>query len=152
MVADATKDVSLVDLLDMDDLELESIDTTIASVAGSALMKEAPTRFSTPKCPRPLTSESSTPPTPSTSTSTATPFQPPAKKLKLNLGLSRPQPKILLSMSQVIHKIMNSSLSGSSSACVTVVVIRTEAHTIIKTIECENNNLLLFPVVVSLFI
>ena len=31
-VADATKDVSLVDLLDLDDLELESIDTTIASV------------------------------------------------------------------------------------------------------------------------
>ena len=30
MVADATKDVSLVDSLDMDDLELESIDTTIA--------------------------------------------------------------------------------------------------------------------------
>ena len=29
MVADATKDVSLVDSLDMDDLELESIDTTI---------------------------------------------------------------------------------------------------------------------------
>ena len=33
MVTDATKDVSLVELLDMDDLELESIDTTIASVA-----------------------------------------------------------------------------------------------------------------------
>ena len=32
-MADATKDVSLVDSLDMDDLELESIDTTIASVA-----------------------------------------------------------------------------------------------------------------------
>ena len=42
-VADATKDVSLVDSLDMDDLELESIDTTIASVATSALMKETPT-------------------------------------------------------------------------------------------------------------
>ena len=39
-VADATKDVSLVDSLDMDDIELESIDTTIASVAASALMKE----------------------------------------------------------------------------------------------------------------
>ena len=48
MVADATKDVSLVDLLDMDDIELESIDTTIASVAASALMKETPTQFSTP--------------------------------------------------------------------------------------------------------
>ena len=83
MVADATKDLSLVDLLDLDDLELESIDTTIASVAASALMKETPTRFSTPKCPHPLTIESSTPLTPSTSTSTATPSQPPAKKLKL---------------------------------------------------------------------
>ena len=116
-VADATKDVSLVDSLDLDDLELESIDTTIASVAASALMKETPTRFSTPKCPRPLTTESSTPLTPSTSTSTATPSQPPAKKLKLNLGLSCPQPKILLSTSQVINKIMSSSSSGSSSSC-----------------------------------
>ena len=50
-VADATKDVSLVDSLDLDDLELESIDTTIASVAASALMKETPTRFSTAKRP-----------------------------------------------------------------------------------------------------
>ena len=39
-VADVTKDVSLVDSLDMDDMELESIDTTIASVAASALMKK----------------------------------------------------------------------------------------------------------------
>ena len=51
MVADATKDVSLVDSLDMDHLELESIDTTIASVAASALMKETPTLFSTPSGP-----------------------------------------------------------------------------------------------------
>ena len=117
-VADATKDVSLVDSLEMDDIELESIDTTIASVATSALMKETPTRFSTPKCPRPSASESSTPPTPvpQPSKSTATPSQPPAKKMKLNLGLSRPRPKIL-STSQVIHKIMNNSSSGSSSAC-----------------------------------
>ena len=56
-VADATKDVSLVNLLDMDDMELESIDTTIASVAASALMKETPTHFSTPKCPHPPASE-----------------------------------------------------------------------------------------------
>ena len=91
-VADVTKDVSLVDSLDMDDMELESIDTTIASVAASALMKETPTRFSTPKRPRPPTSESLTPPTLSTSTSTATPSQPPAKKMKLNLGLSCPPP------------------------------------------------------------
>ena len=41
-VADATKDVSLVDLLDMDNMELESINTTIASVAVSALLKETP--------------------------------------------------------------------------------------------------------------
>ena len=118
-VADATKDVSLVDSLDMDDIELESIDTTIASVAASALMKETPTRFSTPKRSCPPASESSTPPTsmPQPSTSTATPSQPPAKKMKLNLGLSRPRPKILLSTSQVIHKIMNNSSSGSSSAC-----------------------------------
>ena len=50
-VADVTRDVSLVDSLDMDDLELESIDTTIASVAASALMKETPTCFSTPQAP-----------------------------------------------------------------------------------------------------
>ena len=118
-VADATKDVSLVDSLDMDDIELESIDTTIASVAASALMKETPTRFSTPKRARPPACESPTPPTPvqQPSTSTPTPSQPPAKKMKLNLGLSRPRPKILLSTSQVIHKIMNNSSSGSSSAC-----------------------------------
>ena len=117
MVADATKDVSIVDSLDMDDMELESIDTTIASVAASALMKETPTWFSTSKCSCPPTSESSTPQIPVPSTSTATPSQPPAKKMKLNLGLSCPQPKILLSMSQVIDKLMNNSSSGSSSAC-----------------------------------
>ena len=50
-VADATKDVSLVDSLEIDDMELESINTTIASVAVSALMKETPTRFSTPSTP-----------------------------------------------------------------------------------------------------
>ena len=93
-----TKDVSLVDSLDMDDMELESIDTTIASVATLALMKETPTGFSTPKHSHPPASESLTPPTPvpqpSTSTSTVNPSQPPAKKMKLNLGLSRPQPKV----------------------------------------------------------
>ena len=119
-VADATKDVSLVDSLDMDDMELESIDTTIASVAASALMKETPTQFSTPKCTCPSASESMTPPTPvsqpSTSTSTATSSQPPAKKMKLNLGLSCPRPK-KLSTSRVIEKLINSSLSGSLSAC-----------------------------------
>ena len=108
-VADVSRDISLVDSLDLDDMELESIDTTVASVATSALMKETPTRFSTPKRSRPPASESSTPPTPvpqaSTSTATAsstsltprpsarttTTSQPPAKRLKM--GLSRhPQP------------------------------------------------------------
>ena len=93
-VTDATKDVSLVDLLDMDDIELKSIDTTIASVAASALMKETPTWFLTSKCSCCPASQSLTPPTPvpqpSTSTSTATPSQPPAKKMKLNLRLSCP--------------------------------------------------------------
>ena len=107
MVADATKDVSLVDSLDMDDLELESIDMTIASVAASALMKENPPRFSTPKCPRPPTSE----PQPSTSMTTAS--QPPPKKLKL--GLSRPLPKTF-KLHHVVDKVMNMS-SGSSSVC-----------------------------------
>ena len=74
-MANVTRDVSLVDPLDMDDMDLESINTTIASVAVSALMKETPTRFSTPKCPH----------SPITSTSGS---QPPPKKLEL--GLSHP--------------------------------------------------------------
>ena len=106
-VADATKDVSLVDSLDLDDLELESIDTTIASVAASALMKETPPRFSTPKHPRPPTSE----PQPSISMTTAS--QPPPKKLKL--GLSCPIPKTF-KLHHVVDKVMNMS-SGSSSVC-----------------------------------
>ena len=106
-VADVTKDVSLVDLLDMDDLELESIDTTLASVAASALMKETPTRSSTPKCPQPPTSE----PLPSTSMGTAS--QPPQKKLKL--GLSCPLPKTF-KLHHVVDKVMNMS-SSSSSVC-----------------------------------
>ena len=106
-VADVTKDVSLVDSLDMDDMELESIDTTIASVAASALMKETPTRFSTPKCPRPPGSE----PRPSTSMGTGS--QPPPKKLKL--GLSHPIPKTF-KLHHVVDKVMNMS-SGSSSVC-----------------------------------
>ena len=104
-VADVTRDVSLVDSLDIDDLELESIDTTIASVAASALMKETPTCFSTPKHPRPPTSESQ----PSTSTTTAS--QPPPKKLKLEL--SRPIPKTF-KLHHVVDKMMNMT-SGSSS-------------------------------------
>ena len=106
-VADVTKDVSLVDSLDMDDMELESIDTTIASVAVSALMKETPTHFSTLKCPCPPTSESQ----PSTSSGNGS--QPPPKKLKL--GLSHPPPKTF-KLHQVVDKVMNMS-SGSSSVC-----------------------------------
>ena len=106
-VADATKDVSLVDSLDIDDLELESIDTTIASVAASALMKETPPRFSTPQHPCPPTSE----PQPSTSMTTAS--QPSPKKLKL--GLSHPLPKTF-KLHHVVDKVMNMS-SGSSSVC-----------------------------------
>ena len=82
-VADVSADISIVESLDMDDMELESIDTTVASVATSVLMKETLTQFSTPKRPRPPASESSTPvPQPSTSTSS----QPPAKKIKLGLS------------------------------------------------------------------
>ena len=106
-VADATKDVSLVDSLDMDDIELESIDATIALVAASALMKETPTCFSTPKCPRPPTNETQ----PSTNMTTAS--QPPPKKLKL--GLSHPLPKTF-KLHHVVDKVMNMS-SGSSSVC-----------------------------------
>ena len=106
-VADVTKDVSLVDSLDMDDMELELIDTTIASVATSALMKETPTRFSTQKRPRPHASE----PRPSSSMGTGS--QPPPKKLKL--GLSRPVPKTF-KLHQAVDKVMNMS-SGSSSVC-----------------------------------
>ena len=104
-VADITKDVSFVDLLDMDDLELESIDTTLASVAASVLMKETPTCSSTPKHPYPPTSE----PRPSTSMGTGS--QPPPKKLKL--GLSRPLPKTF-KLHQAVDKVMNMS-SGNSS-------------------------------------
>ena len=106
-VADVTKDVSLVDSLDIDDMELESIDTTIASVAASALMKETPTCFSTPKCPHPLRSE------PRPSASMGHGYQPPPKKLKL--GLSCPIPKTF-KLHHVVDKVMNMS-SGSSSVC-----------------------------------
>ena len=97
----------LVDSLDMDDLELESIDTTLASVAASALMKETPPCFSTSKCPHPPTSELQ----PSTSMTTAS--QPPPKKLKL--GLSCPLPKTF-KLYHIVDKVMNMS-SGSSSVC-----------------------------------
>ena len=52
-VADATKDVSLVGSLDSgdDDIDLQSIGTTVASVAASALMRNelTPGGTSTPK-------------------------------------------------------------------------------------------------------
>ena len=53
MVADVTKDVSLVDSLDMDDLELESIDTTLASVAASALYEGNSNSLLHPQAPPP---------------------------------------------------------------------------------------------------
>ena len=106
-VADVTKHVSLVHSLDIDDMELESIDTTIASVAASALMEETPTHFSTPKRPCPPASE------PQPSTSMGTGSQPPPKKLKL--GLSRPVSKTF-KLHQAVDKVINMS-SGSSSVC-----------------------------------
>ena len=106
-VAAVTRDVSLIDLLDMDDMELESINTSVASVAVSALMKEIPTRFSTPKYSHPPTTE------PRPSTSMATESQPPPKKLKL--GLSHPLPKTF-KLHQVVDKVTNMS-SASSSVC-----------------------------------
>ena len=62
-VADATKDVSLVDSLDIDDLELESIDTTVASVTVSTLMRNEvpPGAVSTPKRPVPCTTSTPKP-------------------------------------------------------------------------------------------
>ena len=70
-------------------------------------MKETPTHFSTPKHPRPPTSE------PQPSTSMGTGSQPPQKKLKL--GLSHPIPKTF-KLHQVVDKVMNMS-SDSSSVC-----------------------------------
>ena len=61
-VADATKDVSLVDSLDFDDdnIDIQSIDTTVASVAVSALMRNEITAggTSTPKRQHPSMSSS----------------------------------------------------------------------------------------------
>ena len=63
-VADATKNVSLVDSLDFgedEDIDIQSVDTTVASVAVSALMRNklTPGGTSTPKRQRPSTSTSS---------------------------------------------------------------------------------------------
>ena len=62
-VADATKNVSLVDSLDIDDLELELIDTTVASVTVSTLMRNEvpPGAVSTPKRPVPCTTSTPKP-------------------------------------------------------------------------------------------
>ena len=62
-VADATKDFSLVASLDLgdDDIDLQSIDTTVASVAVSALIKLTPGHSSTPRWPCPSTSTSQQP-------------------------------------------------------------------------------------------
>ena len=79
-VADVSTDLFLVNSLDTDDIELESIDTTVASVVTSVLMKETPTQFSTPqmspppastpKHPHPPASESLTSSTPVAQSST----------------------------------------------------------------------------------
>ena len=63
-MADATKNVSLVDSLDFgedEDIDIQLVDTTVASVAVSALMKNelTPGGTSTPKRQRPSTSTSS---------------------------------------------------------------------------------------------
>ena len=77
-VADATKNVSIVDSLDFDDddIDIQSINTTVASVAVTALMRNeiTPGCTSTPKRQHPTSS------------------QPPKKKYKL---------------SQTIDKVMN---------------------------------------------
>ena len=109
-VADATKDVSLVDSLDLgdDDIDLQSIDTTVASVAASALLRNelSPGGTSTPKRPRPSTRPTLGLKRPLPSTST----QPP-KRLKLN---------------QAIEKVMN--MTGTS--CDTTTSIDSDSESI----------------------
>ena len=82
-IADATKNVSIVDSLDFDDddIDIQLINTTVASVAVSALMRNqiTPGYTSTPKRQHP-------------SINTPTSSQPPQKKYKL---------------SQAIDKVMN---------------------------------------------
>ena len=78
-VADVTKDISIVeslsDSLDMDAMELDSINTTVVSVAVSALLRNeaTPGGTSTPKRPH---------------ITTSTP-QVPKKKLKLNAAIDK---------------------------------------------------------------
>ena len=121
-VADVSTDISLVDSLDLDDMELESIDTTVASVATSALMKETQLGSQLLNIPAPPASESLTPPTPvpqpstqpsASTSSTATASQPPAKILKM--GLSRRLPPKILRTSMAVGMAMNST--SSSSTC-----------------------------------
>ena len=113
-VADATKDISLVDslvnLLDihMDELRLDSIDTTVASVAVSALMRNEVTQggTSTPKHPRPSTT---TPHNQVTPVGTMTPKH-------VHPSTSTPQaPKKKLKLKATIEKVMNMNSSDVSS-------------------------------------
>ena len=106
-VTDLPKDVSLVDSLvvDDDDFELESVNTTVASVAVSALLKNLPGNASTPKRQRPPVTctpkrkqEIVPPAEPSTSTGGETFSRPPMqKKLKLT---------------QAVDKVMNITCSS----------------------------------------
>ena len=109
-VADATKDVSLVDSLDLgdDDIDLQLIDTTVASVAASALLRNelTPGGTSTPKRPRPSPRPTLGLKRPLPSTST----QPP-KRLKLN---------------QAIEKVMN--MTGTT--CDTTTSIDSDSESI----------------------
>ena len=90
-MADATKDVSLVDSLDFgdDDINLQSIDTTVASVAASVLMRNelTPGGTSTPKRPHPSPR--------------------PTLGLKRPLPSTRTQPPKRLKLNQAIEKVMN---------------------------------------------
>ena len=101
-MADVSTDLSLVDLLDLDNMELESIDTTVASVPVSVLMKETPTQFSTQSesltsstpVAQPSTSTATaswTASTPKPSALTMTTSQPLVKRLRMGLGWP-PQP------------------------------------------------------------
>ena len=90
-IADATKDVSLVESLDFDDddIDIQSINTTVASVAVSALMRNQ----ITPGCTSTLKRQH-----PSMNTPTSS--QPPKKKYKL---------------SQAIDKVMNMTSTTCTS-------------------------------------
>ena len=90
-IKDATRDFSIVDSLDLDDdsIDVESIDTTVASVAVSALMRNELTHggTSTPKRPRPSPR--------------------PTLGLKRPLPSTSTQPPKGLKLNQAIEKVMN---------------------------------------------